>query len=331
MISDRSISDSFVDLVHPIILDWYEGQRRPDGIVFTNVMCVALVMVEHVTNTYPLRDRDYLTPTQVKGIGASRVRAILARQGETRPFRAEAGRTTRGSLPKAKSLAEALNAAHLEAVFAALDDGAKKAARDELQKRIVEWIRRDFFDQQFISADIDPSLPVRSAVEAILEVSRRHPGAIAGAVAQHLVGAKLAVRFPDLDISNEGYTVADQQTNRSGDFRVGDTVFHVTMSPSASLLENRCRANRTDGYRPIVIVPYNKVEAARQLADNAGLRSAVEVLALEDFVGQNIEELGVFRQSGIRGELRVLLETYNSRVSAVESNPALRIKIPDNL
>ncbi|MEU6715014.1 DUF4928 family protein [Nonomuraea sp. NPDC046802] len=331
MINDSELPGAFVEATFSVLQSWYESRRRSNGHMNTNVMCVALVMVEHITANYPLMETDYLTDTQIKGIGRARIRAILDRQGETRPFREEAGRTTRGSVPIAKNLAALLNDARLEQSFAIMNDEAKIAVRDELHRRIVDWIRRDFFEQQFISAEIDPSLPVRSSVESILEAARRRPGTTAGAVAQHLVGAKLACRFPHLNIANEGYTVADQQTDRIGDFQVGDSAFHVTMSPSARLLEDRCRSNRAEGYRPVVIVPYNKVEAARQLAETAGLGGMVQVLAIEDFVGQNIEELGVFKHEDIKLQFRALLETYNERVSSVESDPALRIAIPRNL
>jgi hypothetical protein len=39
-----------------------------------------------------------------------------------------------------------------------------------------------------------------------------------GPVAQYLVGAKLALRFPTEKIGNESYSTADVQLNRPGDF-----------------------------------------------------------------------------------------------------------------
>lgn len=331
MPQNSATAQSFVEAAFPVIRDWYEEQRKPSGDMNTNVMCVALVMVEHVAKAYPLSKPDYLTESQVKEIGAARIKAILARHGETRPFRAEAGRTSRGSMPLAIKLATLLNEAGLDEIFDALDEENRLAARDEIHARIVDWIRTDFFEKQFISADIDPGKPVRTAIKAILTVARSRPGTTGGAVAQHLVGAKLALRFPDLDISNEGYTVADQQTQRAGDFMVGDTAFHVTLSPSDHLINERCRSNRSHGFRSIVIVPEDRVIATRQLADNAELGEVVEVLAIEDFVGQNIEELGTFKQDEIRTQLRQLLMKYNERVSVAEVDPAYKVQVPDNL
>lgn len=48
-----------------------------------------------------------------------------------------------------------------------------------------------------------------------------------GPAAQHLVGAKLALRFPDMKVSNASYSTADDQSGRLGDFQIGDTSFHV--------------------------------------------------------------------------------------------------------
>jgi hypothetical protein len=103
------------------------------------------------------------------------------------------------------------------------------------------------------------------------------------------------------------------------------------MSPGENLFSSRCRANINAGYRPLVLVPEDREAGARQLADMAGLGESVAVNSIEDFVGQNIEEIAGFSEPGIRTGLRDLLERYNTRVEAAESDPSLRIAIPENL
>jgi hypothetical protein len=103
------------------------------------------------------------------------------------------------------------------------------------------------------------------------------------------------------------------------------------MSPSHNLISNRCRANLRDGYRPLVLVPGDDVQRAVTLVEIAGLAGQVAVISIEDFVGQNIEEIGGFSDQGIKTGLRDLLERYNERVQAVETDPALLIAVPVNL
>jgi hypothetical protein len=67
-----------------------------------------------------------------------------------------------------------------------------------------------------------------------------------GPVAQHLIGAKLQLRFPDMPVSNESYSTADDQLGRPGDFHLGDTAFHVTVAPMPAVYE-KCRSNLHEG------------------------------------------------------------------------------------
>ena len=102
-------------------------------------------------------------------------------------------------------------------------------------------------------------------------------GSRAGAVAQHLVGAKLAVRYPDLEIENFSYTTADQQLGRPGDFVVGDTVFHVTVAPMPPVVD-KCEQNLRDGYRSMLLVVDSRLQAARQMMVAVDVQDRVGIL-----------------------------------------------------
>ena len=140
-----------------------------------------------------------------------------------------------------------------------------------------------------------------------------------------------ALRFPDCEVDNDSYSMADQQTARPGDFSIGNTAFHMTMSPGERLLSHRCRDNVTQGYRPVILVPENRVIAALQLADNAGMVGQVSVIAIETFVEINVEEMAYFTSDGVRKGIRALLEKYNDRVALSEPDPSLPIEIPEML
>jgi hypothetical protein len=150
-----------------------------------------------------------------------------------------------------------------------------------------------------------------------------------GPVAQHLVGAKLQLRFPDIAVGNESYSTADEQLGRPGDFYIGDTAFHVTVAPMIGVYE-KCKHNLENGYRVFLLVPERAVTGARQNAELMGPgRIAVE--SIESFVGQNIEELSYFSRDKLKNGFRRLLETYNDRVDAAETDKSMLVEIPRNL
>jgi hypothetical protein len=150
-----------------------------------------------------------------------------------------------------------------------------------------------------------------------------------GAVAQYLIGAKLQLRFPELKVSNDSFSTADDQLGRKGDFLIGDTAFHVTVAPMQAVYD-KCKSNLDAGYRVYLLVPEDKVVGARQNAEVVAA-GKISVEAIESFVGQNIEELSTFAQKKLLVRLLKLLQTYNERVDAAEADKSMLIEIPGNL
>jgi len=175
---------------------------------------------------------------------------------------------------------------------------------------------------------VDLRLSAAQIVSDLLDEAQRRN--VTGAVAQHLVGAKLALRFPELAIENHAATTADRQLNRPGDFAINDTAFHVTVAPGERVIQ-RCEDNLRGGYRPRLLVRGSRLAAARQLAELRDLHTRIGITAIEEFVAQNIEELGAFGNEAIARGFRHLFERYNERVRAVETNLAILIDIPANL
>lgn len=173
----------------------------------------------------------------------------------------------------------------------------------------------------------DPTKTNRQIVSDILALA--HQSGKDGPVAQYLVGAKLALRFPDKEIGNESYSTADVQLNRPGDFVVGDTVFHVTVSPQLGHYE-KCRKNLAKGHKVYLLTPDHCVVGARQNV-SAIAAGRISVESIESFVAQNLDELAVFSRDDARKRLRELLETYNRRVDATENDKSMLIDLPGNL
>lgn len=301
---------------------WYTA-HSVNGEIEQYNLCAALAVTERMRRKYPLDESDYITDKSQVRTGGSLIRNILARFGENRPYLREGGRTTRASVVPAKNLAGRLQRP------AYLPDASTIDLNEiltELQSWLVGMIQETYLDRQRLRVEIDLARSLREVVGAILSAAAEINKT--GQVAQHLVGAKLAMRFPDMDIENYGATTADQQLGRKGDFQIDGTVFHVTVAPAERLFF-KCVENRREGLRPIVLVPNGKRSAAIQLADNQGIVRDVEVYGLEDFLGQNVGEMGRFEQDGIRETVKRLLQTYNERVDAVETDKGLLIEIPE--
>ncbi|MEU6401539.1 DUF4928 family protein [Streptomyces sp. NPDC046985] len=310
---------------------WYEELRDAKGTVNSNVMCAGLYMTEFLAAHYPLEQHHYCTRSQVKTASGSRAQRLLAQHGEERKFTSEGGRTSRATLDHAHALADLFNSAGEEAGLSDLTGLQRTALAALLQAWFVRRIQEDYFGRKRIEADIDPDHPVRTAVAALIAAGRQRGGNTAGALAQHLVGAALTLRFPDQDVNVESYTTADVQTGRAGDYQIADTAIHVTVSPGEKVFAERCADNLRQGYRPRVLVPEDRVAAAVQLAANADLGERVAIQSVEDFVGTGVEEAGGFSKSGVRDRLRELLTAYNSRIDRAEADKSLKIQIPENL
>ena len=310
---------------HQELVEWFRHSCGPDGEIEQFNLCAALVVLEHVRRTYPLRNDDYITQKgQVRGLGGPSIARILARYGEYRPYLSEGGRTTRASRPSAERLVNRLN----DPSYRYAETLDRTSAVDVLQEWVVHKIQETYLDRQRLRAEINPRDPfrvvVRNLLDAAAEVGKLGP------VAQHLVGAKLALRFPALTVTNYSATTADAQLGRQGDFEIDRTVFHVTVAPADAMFL-KCDSNHRLGYRVVVIVPNAKREAAIQLADVRGVRDLVDIYGLEDFLGQNLGEVGEFSEPLIARKWRELLELYNQRVREVEPDSGLLIEIPQSL
>jgi hypothetical protein len=315
---------------------WYESKRGKKGGVFANVISTGLYMTEFLAEAFPLEEGFYAPGSQLRNASGGRAKAILAEHGETRKYHSEGARTSRGTIDHARALAAAINSAGHTAGVAEFDATERKSLAFLLQQWFVERVRDDYFEKKKITAELNPGWSIRAVVASLLQAGRERPGNAAGALAQHLVGAKLKIRFAGSDveiegINNESYTTADQQTGRAGDYQLNDTAIHVTMSPSMGLFAGRCCDNLNNHFRPRVLVPDDQLSRAITYAQDAGIDKLVAIQSIEDFIGTNIEETAGFSQAKIKELLKELVEVYNERIEAAEVDMSLKIEIPDNL
>lgn len=293
-----------------------------------SAVCVGLVMVRALKEKYPLSNEDIHTSNgQVRGLNGERIAAILKDHGIGKTYSSMGGRTTRASMPDAQDF---LSRVPTVKGFAGLTPEERSAVLDACEEWLISKVQ-DFFAKQKLEIQIDLSKSGPAIISGILKAARERK--VGGPVAQHLVGAKLAHRYknhPHIKVDNFNTTAADQHLDRDGDFRVGDTAFHVTVGPT-SLHIDKCGENIKNGLRPILLVPVDEMERAKHLAEDKELQDHVSIVPIESFVGQNVEELGEFTKEKVRPEIAAVLKEYNRRVAEAESDQSLQIKLPKNV
>jgi hypothetical protein len=304
---------------------WYESlPLERNKFPARGTIAAALVVLEHLKEDFDLNLDSHRAKGQgqIRGVSGNATAKILAAFGETRHFLSEGGRTNRGTPRAVGSMLDCIRKMKLNP----RDGGERNLALNALQEMLVERVR-EFHSRERLKFVFDAGKTTRQIVHEIL-VAAQENGKL-GAVAQYLVGAKLQLRFPEIAVSNDSYSTADIQLGRKGDFLIKDTAFHVTVAPMPAVYE-KCRSNLDAGYRVYLLVPDDAVIGSRQNAELTA-KGKIAVESIESFVGQNVEELSAFSQKGLLTEFLKLLQTYNQRVDAVESDKSMMIELPGNL
>jgi hypothetical protein len=305
--------------------EWYA--RLPvyqGGIPAKGTIAGALVVLERLKETFDLSINAHTArgKSQIAGAGSAAFNKILAAFGETRPLLREGGRTNRGLRGDIESMLDALSKTDLHKQ----SPKARNAIITDLQRFLVSKVQ-EIHSRERLKIVYDQSQSTYQFVRLLLTAAQatgKH-----GAVAEYLVGAKLQLRFPSMTIDNKISSAADQQRGKSGDFRIGDTVFHVTVAPGPLLYE-KCLANINNGLKAYLVVPEGKVVGTKQNADDISA-ARVTVTSIEAFVSQNIDEISEYDPQEQRRQLAALLTSYNQRVDAVETDKSLLIEIPTTL
>lgn len=309
-----------------IFKNWYENLpvHKSSGGPAKGTIAAALVVLERLKSECILDLGAHRAPggSQIKGASGQAVKKILERLGEKRPFAKEGGRTNRGGPGDIETLLDALK----QSGFDKCTTEERNVVLDELQKNLVGKVI-EFHNKERIKLIYEPSKTTWQAIQSLMAQARETGKE--GPLAQHLVGAKLELRFPNIVVGNESYSTADDQLGRPGDFCIGDTAFHVTVAPMPALYQ-KCQKNVDDGFRVYLLVPDRTLNGARQNADLI-LPGKIAVESIESFVSQNIEELSDFSKQKLAAGFRQLLETYNKRVDVCEIDKSMLIELPKNL
>lgn len=307
-------------------LDWYSSLKvvKANNGPANGSIATALVVLDRLKEEYNLDFSAHVAGggMQIRKASGAAVAAILKTFGEERPFAKEGGRTNRGGPAEIKSLLKALKTLKLERKA----EDIRNIELHSMLKFLVDRVR-DFHNRQKIKLIFNPALSTWHIVHNLLAEATAEGKS--GYVAQHLVGAKLQLRFPEIEISNESGSTADMQTQRPGDFLIGHTAFHVTVAPMLPVFE-KCRYNIQQGFKPFLLVPDSKLIGARQIAEQT-CEQQIAVESIESFVSQNINEISAFSKDKLTTSLKDLVLLYNQRVDEVETDKSLMIEFPSNL
>ncbi len=286
-------------------------------------LSVALVVTQHARSmSLPLDPMALITEGggQVLGLGKGAVQAILKRNGIDRILAAEGGRTSRGSLSNMREYVALLNAL------------SEKGPVD-LDAIEAYWIDKvkEFFAAKPFKIKLDVSRGLRTVMRDVIvqaeERQKTMPGMYyAGAVLQHLVGAKLDCALGQGHLQHNSFSTADAPKDRAGDFFIGDVAIHVTTSPGEAVIQ-RCYENINDGFRPIIVTLQKGLTVAEGLASNVGLADRIDIFEIEQFVALNLYEIARFASEGRRVAVAELVERYNQIIEEIETDPSLKIEL----
>lgn len=286
-------------------------------------LSVALVVTQHAkTMGLPLSPDRLITEGggQVLGLGKGAVQSILERHGINRVLAAEGGRTSRGSLNNMREYVAFLN-------------GLSQKEPVNLEAIESYWVERvrDFFSGKPFKIKLDASRGLRTVIRDVIgQAEERQKAAhgvyYAGAVLQHLVGAKLDCALGKGHFQHNSFSTADAPNKRPGDFFLGDVAIHVTTAPGEAVIE-RCRENLNDGHHPILVTIQRGLVVAEGLAANAGLSDRIDIFEIEQFIALNLYEIGKFGAEGRKVAIADLVVRYNEIIEEHETDPSLKIEL----
>ena len=270
---------------------------------------------------FPLDPSDFKTEKegQVAGLGGGNLKKILRDHGITQQLSSEGGRTSRGSMGLMVKYVDFLNRWNAE----------EAVNFDEVEAFWAEQVREYFRNQPFVLT-ADTSKTVGANLDELFEQARKrqkqNPGIqYLGTVLQHLVAAKLCLILPEGSFEIHGASVADAPTARSGDFVINKTIIHCTTSVG-DLLLNKCKVNIENGFRPVIITIYERLQTALNQIEDAGLSGRIEVWDIQQFLSSNVHEHSLFDEGKQNATLGTIIENYNHIVSEKENDPSLRIE-----
>jgi hypothetical protein len=295
---------------------WLNSCTR-GGKISRNTVAIGIVVLDHLRRACPVfRDQVISQGGEITG-ARSGLRTTLAKYDIPANYLKEV--TTRQGHQDGQKL------------FDQFEWGKKLAElpdneREELLLELIAVLKKltnEWFNRQNLKFEIDRRKAPTAWINVIVTNAKGHSG---GIVEQQLVGAKLARRFKAIAIPNHPAYAGDIQTDRPGDFTISTLVYHVTAAPSPNVLQ-KCAQNIRGGLQPILLIPREQEPRSRFLAQEEGIEQQLIIISIEDFVALNIIELATEESKDFFSVLKEIVEIYNQRLLAVETDLSLQIEV----
>lgn len=301
---------------HDILAKWLETCTRNNKIS-RNTVAMGVVVFDHLKKNSPVSRDDVISQGGEVSGARSGLGKILESHGIPSGYLKEI--TTRQGHQDGQRLFEMFEWGNKFAKLTAKE-------RDVLLLELIDVLRNlanDWLKRQNLKLDLDRRQAPATWVNVIVENAKGRSG---GIVEQQLVGAKLARRFQSVDIPNHPAHAADRQTERMGDFKISNLVYHVTAAPSRNVLQ-KCADNLKVGLHPILLIPREQENKVRVLAQDEGIDQQLTIISIESFIALNIIEMATDENKDFFSVLKEIVEIYNARLSAVETDLSLQIEV----
>ncbi len=298
-------------------LDSWISSCTRGGKVSRNTVAVGIVVLDYLRKACPVAKDDTISQGgEVKG-ARSGLGNTLEAYGIPASYLKEV--TMRQGHQDGQRLFERFNwGSKLTHLTAAERGQVLQELIDVLLSYAMDWLKR-----QNLKLDLDRRQAPATWVHTIVENAKLRSG---GVVEQHLVGATLERRFKGLVIPNHPAHAGDRQTSRAGDFEIAKLVYHVTATPFRSVIQ-KCVENIRAGLHPILLVPAEQENKARILAQDEGIDKELSIISIEAFITLNIIGLATDENKDFFDVLKEIVEIYNRRLAAVESDLSLQIQV----
>jgi len=220
-----------------------------------------------------------------------------------------------------------------------ISNSLKGISQDDFQQTgdsIIKYLYNKIFpilEQYKDLGGIEIPFSASESIASFISKIIAYPSGNSGAILQHLVGAKLELRFKNgtLKIKHNSSATADKQTRRHGDFDIGSTVIHVTKSPTTEHYR-KAKSNAESGRKVYLLVPDKIVRATKELAESdfgSSILRKIDIFSIEQYLTQNLDEMAVYDKNSALKKLKNLLIKYNELIETYENDNSLIIVIPD--
>ena len=301
---------------HDLLNEWLQSCTRNKRIS-RNTVAIGIVVFEHLKRDCPVSRNDVISQGGEVSGARSGLGKTLESNGIPQSYLKEV--TTRQGHQDGQRLFEMFDWGNIFANLSAKE-------RDEILLDLIAVLRslaNAWLKRQNLKLDIDRRQAPTTWINIIVENAKGRSG---GIVEQQLVGAKLARRFQNVDIPNHPVHAADRQTERLGDFTISNLVYHVTAAPSRNVL-HKCADNLKAGLHPVLLIPSEQENKVRILAQDEGIDQQLTIISIESFVALNIIELATDEHKDFFSVLKEIVEIYNTRLAAVETDLSLQIEV----